>query len=69
MRLPSETKNTYLIISTEKTMQKKPAEADKELLSCRLGERSPRSSACQEKTRAKARTGVTVLSGWEEPAG
>lgn len=61
MRLPSETENTYLIISTKKTVQKNPAVADKELLSCRLGKRSPRSSACQERTRAKAQTRVTVI--------
>lgn len=61
MRLPSETENTYLIISTEKTVQKNPAVADNELLSCRLGKCSPRSSACQERTRAKARTRVTVI--------
>lgn len=40
--------------------KKNPAEADKELLSCRLGKHDPRSSACQERTRAQARRRVTV---------
>ena len=61
MRLPSETENTYLFISTQKSCAKKPAVADKELLSRRLGKRSRRSSACQKRTCAKARTRVTLI--------
>lgn len=59
-RVPSETENTHLFISTWKSCAKNPAVADKELLSHRLGKRCHR-SACQKRTCAKARTRVTLI--------